>query len=45
MNSRQSSLVSNPLQRSVIIETEVAGVDDVICARLLREIVERSQIA
>ena len=33
-------LFSNALKRSIIVESKVSGVDDVICSSLLGELVE-----
>lgn len=39
------SLVRNPLKGSVIVETKVTGVNDVVGAGLLRKLVKRLQVA
>lgn len=43
--SEEYSLVCNSLERSVIVETKVTGVNDVVGAGLLRKLVKRLQVA
>lgn len=42
---RDSVLLRNSIQRIIIVETKIAGVDDVVGTSLLREIVEGPEVA
>lgn len=37
-------LLCNPVERGLVVESKVAGMDDVVCSRLSRKVVERAQV-
>jgi hypothetical protein len=39
------ALLGDPIERAIIVETEVASMDDVVCAGVGGELVERLQIS
>jgi hypothetical protein len=41
----EHSLLSDAVQRAVVIEAKVTGVDNVVCAGVTSKLVERSKVA